>query len=51
MIQRTQRLRLALEPLEPFSIAGKVFGKYLDRDTPSEPGIPRAIDFPHSTGA
>src|SRR5687768_6650053 len=51
MIERRERLRLALEAREPFGIDGEQRRQDLDRHDPIEPGVTRAIHLAHAAGA
>ena len=47
MIQRRQRLRLALEPRHAFGISGECVGQDLDRDLATEVRVCRPIHLAH----
>ncbi len=47
MVQRGERLRLALEARQPIGVTGKGVGKNLEGDWAIEVGIERSIDFTH----
>ena len=49
--QRGQRLRLALEPREPFGIMCERLRQDLDRDVPLELRVPCPVDFAHPATA
>ena len=51
MIQRREHARFALEAGEPFQVGCERRWQDLDRDVAPEPGVARAIDFAHATGA
>ena len=51
MIQRRERLRLALEACEPPRIRGKELGENLQRDIALQPPVARAIHLAHSSRA
>ena len=51
MIERGQRLRFALEPVESRRIAGDRGRQHLQRHLATEPEVGGAIDFAHSAGA
>ena len=51
MVQRGERLRLALEPGDPVRIGGERVGQDLDGDVAIEPRVTRPIDFAHPAGA
>jgi hypothetical protein len=51
MVEARERLRFALEPLEPLLVRRELLGQDLDRDLAREPGVARAIDLPHRAGA
>ena len=47
MIQRRERLRLALEPRQALEISGERVGKDLDGDLATKRRVRRSIDLPH----
>ena len=47
MIQRRERLRLALEPRQALGVRGERVGQDLDRDLAAERRVRRPIDLPH----
>ena len=51
MVQRGQRLRLALETRKAIRIVRERLGQDLDRDVAIELGITRPIDFAHAAHA
>ena len=51
MVQRGERLRLALEPGEPLGILRERVGQDLDRHVATERRVARAIDLAHAAGA
>ena len=50
MTERSERLRLALEPLLQIGIGRNVPGKDLDGDRAIQAGISRPVDLPHPAG-
>ena len=51
MIERTGESRLLLEADDELGVTSEGLVDDLESDVPSEPGVPRAIDFRHSPGA
>jgi hypothetical protein len=51
MVERGQRLRLALEAGHALRIAGELVGENFQRDVTVELGVARAVDLPHSAFA
>jgi hypothetical protein len=51
MIERRERLRLALEPRQPFRIVGKDIRQDLDGDVAIESSVAGTIDLAHAAGA
>ena len=48
MIQRRERLRLALEPRHAFGVGGERVRQDLDRDLAAERRVRRPVDLPHA---
>ena len=48
MVQRSEQLRLAMEPRDPLGIVREALGDDLQRDVTSESCIARAIHFAHA---
>ncbi len=51
MIERRQRLGLALESRQPLRVAGKRRRQRLQRDVAAQLGVARPMDLAHATGA
>ena len=51
MIERRQRLRLALESRQPLRVAGKRRRQRLQRDVAAQLRVARPIDLAHAAGA
>ena len=51
MVQRCEKLRLALEPRETIGVLRKRMGKHLDRDITVELRVARAVHLPHTAFA
>jgi hypothetical protein len=51
VIQSGKKLRLTLEPADPFGITGELAGKNLNGDVSFQPGVSRPIDFTHTAGS
>ena len=51
MIQRRERLRLALEPRQAFGVRGERVRQDLDRDLAAQRRVRRPIDLPHAAFA
>ncbi len=51
VIERGERLRLALEPRQAVGIRGEELRQDLDRHLPIELRVARPIDLPHPAGA
>jgi hypothetical protein len=49
MVQRRERLRLALEAGQALRVEGEAIRQDLDRDITIEPGIAGAVDLAHAT--
>ena len=50
MIERSERLRFALEPCQAVRISAKSIGQDFERDVAIELGIVRTIDLAHAAG-
>src|SRR5215831_1247048 len=51
MVQNRRRPRLKFKSAHATGIHGEMFGKYLERDPASQPGIMRQVNFTHATHA
>ena len=51
MVERRERLRLTLEPREPFGIAGEDVRENLDRDVAIESSVAGSVDLAHPARA
>ena len=50
MIEPCHRASFAFEPLSPIGIGSEMFRQHLDGDDAIQTGVPRLVDFAHSTG-
>jgi hypothetical protein len=51
VVQRGQRLGLALKPCDPLRVVGERLGQDLDCDGAIQLRVPRSVDFTHSASA
>ncbi len=50
VVQRSERLGLALEATQPLVVVGELLGQHLDRHLALEPRVTRAVDLSHRPG-